>query len=87
MLLRARTEGARNNGSGIGRARSGSGGGNGGGGGGGEGGGGFLFDSTDLLDAASAIRSPNRSDFLLVDDAWGMIHVSASRVRVGFSRR
>lgn len=42
-------------------------------------GGGFLFDSTDLLDAVSAIRSPNRSDFLPVDGTWGMVHVSIYR--------
>lgn len=38
--------------------------------------GGFLFDSADLLDAVSAIRSPNRSDFLPVEGDWGMLHVS-----------
>lgn len=42
---------------------------------GGGGTGGFLFDSTDLLEAVSAIRSPNRSDFLPVEGDWGMIHV------------
>lgn len=42
---------------------------------GGGGTGGFLFDSADLLDAVSAIRSPNRSDFLPVEGDWGMVHV------------
>ncbi|CAB1102548.1 unnamed protein product [Ectocarpus sp. CCAP 1310/34] len=37
--------------------------------------GGFLFDSADLLDAVSAIRSPNRSDFLPVEEEWGMVHL------------
>ncbi|CAM9941532.1 unnamed protein product [Scytosiphon promiscuus] len=37
--------------------------------------GGFLFDSADLLDAVSAIRSPNRSEFLPVEGDWGMVHV------------
>lgn len=46
-----------------------------GGGGGGGAAGGFLFDSADLLDAVSAIRSPNRSDFLPVEGDWGMVHV------------
>lgn len=46
------------------------------GGGGGGGTGGFLFDSADLLDAVSAIRSPNRSDFLPIEGDWGMVHVS-----------
>ncbi|CAN0300407.1 unnamed protein product [Pylaiella littoralis] len=45
------------------------------GGGGGGGTGGFLFDSADLLDAVSMIRSPNRSDFLAVENDWGMVHV------------
>ena len=49
-----------------------------GGGGGGGGTGGFLFDSADLLDAVSAIRSPNRSDFLAIEGDWGMVHVSES---------
>ncbi|CAM9775895.1 unnamed protein product [Ectocarpus sp. 12 AP-2014] len=37
--------------------------------------GGFLFDSADLLDAVSAIRSPNRSNFLPVEGEWGMVHL------------
>eukprot|EP00752_Nemacystus_decipiens_P010379 g9249.t1 len=49
--------------------------GGGGVGGGGGGAGGFLFDSADLLDAVSAIRSPNRSNFLPVEGDWGMVHV------------
>lgn len=55
-------------------------------GGGGGGTGGFLFDSADLLEAVSAIRSPNRSDFLPVEGDWGMIHVSMemSRGRVQY---
>eukprot|EP00903_Cladosiphon_okamuranus_P008442 g8112.t1 len=58
-------------------AAAGAGAGSGGGGGGAVGGGtgGFLFDSADLLDAVSAIRSPNRSDFLPVEGEWGMVHV------------
>lgn len=47
--------------------------------GGGGGAGGFLFDSADLLDAVSAIRSPNRSEFLRVEGDWGMVHVSRLR--------
>ncbi|CAM9426908.1 unnamed protein product, partial [Choristocarpus tenellus] len=41
----------------------------------GVGGEGFLFDSTDLLEAVSAIRSPNRSGFLPVEGEWGLIQV------------
>ncbi|CAM9734361.1 unnamed protein product [Ascophyllum nodosum] len=36
---------------------------------------GFLFDSADLLDAVSAIRSPNRSEFLPVEGEWGMVQL------------
>lgn len=63
-------------GSGGGGGGGGSSGSSGGGGGNGGGTGGFLFDSADLLDAVSAIRSPNRSDFLAVEGDWGMVHVS-----------
>lgn len=65
-----------------GRGGDGSAGNPGGGEGNGDGTvtGGFLFDSADLLDAVSAIRSPNRSDFLPVEGDWGMLHVSRTVV-------
>jgi hypothetical protein len=37
---------------------------------------GFLFDTEDLLEAIAEIRSPNRSDFLRIEDEWCLVRLS-----------